>query len=56
MGEYLYRSETQVKRIDKVECTQEKLDFWAKEGYEIYEFKDKYIVKNKRKEENADYH
>lgn len=56
MGEYLYRSETQVKRIDKVECTQEKLDFWAKEGYEIYGFKDKYIVKNERKEENADCH
>ena len=37
-------------------CTQEKLDFWAKEGYKIYEFKDKYIVKNERKEENADYH
>ena len=56
MGEYLYRSETLVERIDQVECTQEKLDFWAKEGYEIYEFKDKYIVKTERKEENADYY
>ncbi len=44
MGEYLYRSETQVERIDQAKCTQEKLDFWAKEGYEIYEFKDKYNV------------
>ena len=56
MGEYLYRSETLVKRIDQVECTQEKLDFWAKEGYEIYKFKDKYAIQNERKEENADYH
>lgn len=56
MGEYLYRSETQVKRINQVECTQENLDFWVKGGYKIYEFKDKYIGKNERKEENADYH
>lgn len=49
MGEYFYRSETQVKRIDQVKCTQKRLDFWAKEGYEIYEFKDKYAVKKERK-------
>lgn len=42
MGEYLYRSETQVKRIDKVECTEERLKFWKEQGYTIYEFKDKY--------------
>ena len=28
----------------------------VKAGYEIYEFKDKYIVKTERKEENADYY
>ena len=42
MGEYLYRSEVQVKRIDFVECTQEKIDYWLKEGYKIYEFRNKY--------------
>lgn len=42
MGEYIYRSETQVKRIDMVECTPEKLAFWQKEGYTIHEFRDKY--------------
>lgn len=46
MGEFLYRSETLVKRIDYVECTQEKLDFWTKEGYTIFTFKDKYGGKN----------
>lgn len=49
MGEYFFRCETEVKRIDYVECTQAKLDFWAKEGYKIYEFKDKYIIQEERK-------
>ena len=49
MGEYLYRSETQVKEITFVESTQEKLDFWVKEGYKIYEFKDKYNIPKERK-------
>lgn len=44
IGEYYYRSETEVKRIDVVECTQYKLDYWKDKGYEIYKFKDKYIV------------
>lgn len=39
MGEYLYRSETQIERIDQVECTQEKLDYWKSRGFEINEFK-----------------
>ena len=42
MGEYLFRSETQIKRIDQVKCTQRRLDYWKENGYEIYEFKDKY--------------
>lgn len=42
IGEYMYRSETQVNRIDYVVCTQEKLDYWLKKGYKIYEFYDKY--------------
>lgn len=42
MGEYVFRSETHVKRIDKAKCTQAKIDFWKENGYKIYEFKDKY--------------
>lgn len=49
IGEYYYRSETHVKRIDFVKCTQAKLDFWKEKGYEIYTFKDKYIAQNERK-------
>mgnify|MGYP000784821581 FL=1 len=49
MGEYLFRSETQVKRIDPVECTQFRLDYWKENGYEIYEFKDKYTIQKERK-------
>lgn len=49
IGEYLYRSETQVERIGYTECTQKRLDFLAKEGYEIYEFKDKYTIQEKEK-------
>lgn len=30
MGELMYRSHTQVKRITYVECTQEKLNYWLK--------------------------
>lgn len=49
MGEYLFRSETQIKRIDQVECTQFRLDYWKENGYEIYEFKDKYNIPKERK-------
>lgn len=42
MGELMYRSITQVKRIAYVECTQEKIDYWLKNGFEIHNFKDKY--------------
>ena len=45
MGEYIYRCEVQIKRITKVECTQARLDYWKEQGYQIYEFKDKYIRK-----------
>ena len=43
MGEYLYRSETQIERIDQVEWTQEKLDYWLKNGFKVHNFKDKYV-------------
>lgn len=42
MGELMYRSPTQVKCIVYVECTQEKLDYWLKNGFKIRNFKDKY--------------
>lgn len=42
MGELMYRSFTQVKCIVYVECTQEKLDYWLKNGFTIRNFKDKY--------------
>lgn len=42
MGELMYRSLTQVKRIDYVECTQDRLDYWLTNGFKIYNFKDKY--------------
>lgn len=42
MGELMYRSPTQVKNIVYVECTQEKLDYWLKNGFKIHNFKDKY--------------
>lgn len=42
MGELMYRSFTRVKRISYVECTQEKLNYWLTNGYEIHNFKDKY--------------
>ncbi len=49
IGEYLYRSETQVERINYRECTQKRLDFWQKEGYAIREFKDTYTIQEKEK-------
>ena len=42
MGELMYRSPTQVKRIIYVECTQENLNYWLKNGFKIHNFKDKY--------------
>lgn len=43
MGELMYRSFTRVKRISYVECTQEKLNYWLTSGFEIHNFKDKYV-------------
>ena len=46
MGEMMYRSETEVKRIDFVELTKDnmksKLDFWKNENKEIHTWIDKY--------------
>lgn len=50
IGEYYYRAEVSVKRIDFTEYSQEKVIFWAKEGYPVYEFKNKYpVVKSTNK-------
>lgn len=49
MGEYLFRSETHIKSITQVECTQFRLDYWKEKGYEIYDFKDKYTIQKERK-------
>ena len=43
MGELMYRSPTQVKRISYVECTQENLNYWLKNGFKVHNFKDKYV-------------
>jgi hypothetical protein len=42
IGEFYYRSETKISRLVYVECTQQKLDYWAKQGFKIYRFFDKY--------------
>lgn len=46
MGEIMYRSETQIKRIDFTELTSENrqkvLDFWKSENKTIYTWHDKY--------------
>lgn len=42
MGELMYRSPTQVNRVIYAKCTQENLNYWLKNGFEIHNFKDKY--------------
>ena len=42
IGEFYYRYETKISRLVYVECTQQKLDYWAKQGFKIYRFFDKY--------------
>lgn len=42
MGELMYRNLTQIKHITYVECTQENLNYWLKNGFKIRNFKDKY--------------
>lgn len=44
LGEYYYRASSHVKRIDWVEYSNTKVEFWAKEGYPVHEFRDKYPV------------
>ena len=46
IGEYYYRACSHVKRIDFVEWSQTKQEFWQKEGYQINEFRNKYPVIN----------
>ena len=49
IGEYLYRCETKVERINPIECTQLRLDYWKENGHKIYEFKDKYTIQKKER-------
>lgn len=44
IGEYICRSFEHVKRIDWVECCQEKLDYWKEQNIEIHNFYNKYEV------------
>ena len=43
MGEYVFQKNETLEKIDQVECTQEKVDYWLKNGFRIYNFKDKYV-------------
>lgn len=42
MGEYVFQDNGTLEKIDQVECTQERLDYWKNQGFEINELKDKY--------------
>lgn len=39
MGEYVFQNNETLEKIDQVECTQERLDYWKSRGFEINEFK-----------------
>lgn len=42
VGEFIYRSFNQVKRIVFVGWTEERENYWLKEGYKIDTFRNKY--------------
>ena len=42
MGEIMYRTIEEIKRIDFAEYTENRVAFWKDGGYEITEWKDKY--------------
>ena len=42
MGEMTYRCPEHIDRLQFVEQTDDKLEFWDKEGYKIREWENKY--------------
>lgn len=42
IGEIHFRTEVEIKRIDINEWTEEREQYWIDNGYEIYDWKDKY--------------
>ena len=42
LGEIMYRSTEEIKRIDFAEYTENRVAFWKDSGYEITEWRDKY--------------
>lgn len=42
MGEMIYRSIEEIKRINFVEYTENRVAFWKDSGYEITEWRNKY--------------
>lgn len=42
IGEIYFRTEVEIKRIDINEWSEEREKYWLDNGYEIYEWKDKY--------------
>ena len=46
IGEMIYRCFEHIERIDFVEQTEIKLDFWKEKGYKIHEWQNKYESKS----------
>lgn len=42
IGEIMYRTIEEIKRIDFAEYTENRVNFWKDDGYEITEWRDKY--------------
>lgn len=42
IGEIKFRTMEEIKRIDINEWTQDREQYWIDNGYEVYEWKDKY--------------
>ena len=48
IGEYLTQTIEHIKRIDYNICTQERIDYWKNNGYDILTFKDKHKADTER--------
>ena len=46
LGEMMYRCPEHIDKLQFVEQTDRKLEFWDKEGYEIHEWENKYDKEN----------
>ena len=58
MGEILYRTIEEIKRIDYVEYTEEKEEWWKEQGYDVLTWHDKYPYaegKNKVEQDTGGY-